>query len=277
MFQFKWLWRFFGPQLVHPLFGIDLGGSESNSEFEEETETTVEKESTQQSDTTTSSVATGDQETSSKESSASETSTEQILTSLDEETQDLLSGLLTDLAEGGSSAELITALNERALNAEDTLGALVDPIVTNARANLETELGQTQQELARAAGSSQNTLVAQFGLEESAKIEREIADLSASLGFAVEDAVTQQQTAAIGASEDLIIQLADVLKGATETSAATETTEAVAALEEIIASLQTEDSEQSTTVTEESLLEALEEVEGEGSSGDVSAGFSFGL
>lgn len=259
-------------------FGISLslGGSKSSggSSFSETTESDIEKSSEQLSRTT--GTVTTDSTGVTTDESSQTTTAEQALSLLDEETQALLSGLLTDLAAGsGASGELLAELNERALNAEDTLAGLVDPIVANARSNLEEELGQTRQILARGAGSSMNSLVQQLGLKEAANVEREIASLAATLGFQVQETATAQQEGALAAGTGAVAQITDLLKGATQTGRTTESTEAVRQLEEILRGTERTDLTEATTVEE--LISALEKASGSGSSSSSSVGFGISL
>ncbi len=170
---------------------------------------------------------------SSTDKSSGSGSINEAFQSLDEETQALLQGLIGDIGEGGLE-ELTVSLTDRALTADADLAGIVDPIVANQRANLEESLGQSIQGFARSAGgTTQNTIVQQLGLKEGARVEREVADLAATLGLETRQLVTAEQTNAAGLTGTLLEQLTGLLKGSQTTRAGESTTDAVRALEEL--------------------------------------------
>ena len=159
--------------------------------------------------------------------------------SLDPETQALLQSLVGDLGEGGLQ-ELISALTGSALNADAELAGITDPIVANLHANLEEALGQSKQGFARAAGgTTANTIVQQLGLQEGARVEREVADLAATLGLETRQLVTEEQSNAANITGDLLTQLTGLLKGSATTRKGETTTDAVRALEQLTTQQQT--------------------------------------
>ncbi len=288
---------------------ISIGGGKKKSKFSEETEQSSSKE---QSATTAesserSSASTGSQKGSTDTSTTGTTNksgsvsaedvssqvatTKENISSLDDETKAILGSLVADA--GGDLSELISGLSSSALSAEEDLGALIDPIVANARTNLEEQVGVSKQALARAAGgSTQNTLVQQLGLRESARAEGELADLAARLGLQTQQVASQQQSAAVDATGGLVAQLSNVLKGADTTRTGTTEADTVRALTELTDETSTQNiqsseltdlvseqalTELSSSVSESTMQEIAElfsKTKGRGKSGGASFGLS---
>lgn len=270
-------------------FGLSLGGKsgQTSSKFEEEETEEIEKsqvtKATSTGEATTAKDVAGTTETAGTQAETGKTLSEQLSTvsALDAETQQALEQLLGGLDVGGLSE----AQSERALGTEDRLSGITDAIIENARAQGEEDVGVALQGFARSAGSSQNTIVQQLGLKESGRVNREIADLAATLGIQVDQLTTAGIGEAAGAQGDLTTQLAGILKGAETRTATTgeQTTETdiVTALQEILAT--TETGTQVTQTTEEELVDALvsgtktASGTGSGKSSEVGGGFSLGF
>lgn len=210
------------------------GGGSSNRSSSSGTQSSNEQRNSTQTETGSktnlqNTAQTNSQNQSGSTSSRGQVVSEQLLSSLDDETLATLQNLITGLSgETGQQSQLSSALQERAL----TAGVDTSAIVANARRKGEVALGQSQQRLAQGAGSSMNTLVQQFGLEEARNMETELAGLEASLQLQNQ----QQQIAALstgltgtqaelGSNISEIAQLADVLKGATQTQSGSQTTD----------------------------------------------------
>lgn len=261
--------------------GLSLGGGSEKSRFEEteaakkETlqktlaKTVAEREQVGREETTATKTAEQERETTGTSlTRALDETTErgtvtEAFSALDAETQELLQGLVADLGEDGLQ-ELTASLTGRALGAEGDLAGITDPIVASARANLEEGLGQTMQGFARAAGgTTQNTIVQQLGLKEASRVEREVADLAASLGLQTRQLATEEQAGAAELTGGLLTQLTGLLKGAETTRAGETATDAVRALEQLTATEEVDrvtSEELATTLSETALSELSETV-----------------
>ena len=267
----------FVPKFRFGIFNFGFGGSSDSAAFDEKTSSNVNKEKTDKTISVKDTVKTSSSDKRSSESADVSTEATQSLSLLDEQTQQILTDALQDLATEGFPLDVIQSLQERAITAPDELAGLVDPIVANARANLETQLGQSQQQLARSAGSSQNSLVQQLGLEQATEVERELASLAATLGIQTFDAATQTQVAAVEASTSPLAQLAEVLKGATQTGTSTEATQALTQLSELLSGRETGRENETDVSQILERLSAFEEASGTGSGRTRGGGFGIGL
>ena len=214
-------------------FSFSLGGnkgSSSNSSQGSKTGTQTQDQTTTNQGTTDTSV-TQSQITDQSQTTNSQTSgsvlSEQLLSTLDVGTQETLRALIAGLGDTSQPAsEIGQALGELALNT----GADTTAIVDNARRKGELNLGQSQQKLARATGSSLNSSVQQFGLEEARSMETELASLQATLDLQNQSGQLTALSTAFQAEQgaqtsqvDQIAKLADVLKGATQSTSASQT------------------------------------------------------
>jgi hypothetical protein len=188
-------------------------GSRSGTSAEEERSRQA-RESTQRGTSTTA----RDQQTATQQRTTgrqtSETSLESVLASLDETSRVQLTELLGAASQADNLGDLLGSLSERALSAGGELGESRQAIVDVARQRGERKIGQTQQALSGIAGSSQNTLVQQLGLEGSVQLETELAALNAQL---VRDDRAQIAGELQGATQALVgstTGIADILKGA---------------------------------------------------------------
>lgn len=303
----------FQPAFFCSIFSFGASGSKETSKFEEReeakketqqetlakavaesTSTGTEKVTSTATGKTTAETA-GSSLTKALDESTERGSVSEAFSSLDEETQALLQGLIGDLGEGGLQ-ELVGSLTGRALGADEELANITDPIVASARGNLEEQLGQTLQGFARSAGgTTQNTIVQQLGLKEGARVEREIADLAATLGLETRQLATEEQSSAASLTGGLLTQLTGLLKGAETTRAGETTSDAARALEQLTSTeeagktsseeltsalSETALSELSETVSESTmneLMNALTKASGRGETGKTSASFSIGI
>jgi len=254
----------FGAMLVGPSAGspssqrgiLDLGFSKKKEKSVSQQQTEATRDSTKR----TESEKTADtQEQQTQEQ-------QRTLFSLEVQ-QQLEQQLLTFLGTGGnetvagaSAAELASLgdfLRERASGAEAAIGEQTGALLANARREGQRELGRLQTGLARAAGSGQNSVV-QLATQEAANdLQVQLAGLEAQLNLNARNTATSEfdqviktlsaapAAAAQGTNE--LVQLASVLRGATETVTGTTERQATAqesltaneTLNEIIKSLTT--------------------------------------
>lgn len=148
--------------------------------------------------------------------------------SLDEETINLVKGLLGGLSAGVQESdselmnELASTLVSRASTAEEDVASQIAPIISDARLQGEQKLKQLQTQLARqAGGSTANTLVASSTALGRANLESQLARAEGELRLAGREAITQELTSAIqgiGSAQQApvnnLVNLLNVLKGA---------------------------------------------------------------
>ena len=269
---------FFAPwKLQLGILGISLGGSKKDEEAKTEGRTKVKKQQKSKGLQKSKGTAKTNQKERSKQRDQSTTQQDQTLSLLDDETQELLTNLLQGVAGGDQLGEINQVLADRALSADEDLAGMNEAIVTNARGQLEERLGQTMQQLARTAGSSQNSLVAQLGLDEAAAVERELADLSSTLGLQTRRVATEELQGAQASGQSLAIQLAEVLKGATQVGSSTSETDAISKLISVLSGKeQTTQQVKSDDRTTE-LIRALEEQTTKGKAKQGGFGIKIGL
>ena len=272
---------------THGILGIDLGfGSDkSSSNFNEKSDEEIKKTesitgSTRASETQNK-TATSDKATTGATTGSEQSLSDQLsqVSNLDEETQLLLKNMLASIS--GGSTDIVEAQQSRALSTEERLAGVTDAIVANAEARGEEQVGAALQGFARSAGSSQNSIVQQLGLQESGRVNREIADLAATLGIQVDQIATQNIDTAAKSGGDLVTQLSSVLKGAESTSAVqtqqTSENEVTQILQELLAQQESGTKQSSQTQQEliDSLLAGTKTASGSGSG--KSSGFSLGF
>lgn len=264
------------PYKLQKGIGFSLGGDKSDSSSKEsETERSRATQRTRRKEEQDTLTRTKKKEASTREAKQKEES-EQTLTTLDSGTRRLIKDLLQDTADA-ETGELVSTITERALGADDAFAGLVDPIVANARANLENDLGQQLQNLARAAGSSQNSLVAQLGLDEAANVEREIASLAATLGIQTRQAATAEQQGALESTQNFTAQLAEVLKGAKQVGSSSTSSRAVEDLISLITGRQRERASSDVFQRETGRSRGTKNVSGSEDSSSSSLGIDIGI
>ena len=267
--EFLWL----APYKLQYSIGISLGGGKKSDKSETTAETKVQKKQKTKGKQVAKGTTTTDQEEQATQQQTSTTQALETLSLLDEETQTLLQDLLGGIAGGGQLEDINQVITDRALTADQDLAGLVDPIVANARANLEEQAGQTIQGLARTAGSSQNSLVAQLGLDEAINVEREIADLAAQLGLQTRQIATQELAGAQAGTQQTVVQLAEILKGATQTGESTQQTDA---LTELLSVLTGEERTTQRVKSKDTVAEVVKAIEQSKTKGKAKSG-SFGI
>lgn len=145
-------------------------------------------------------------------------SLQQTLASLDEGTQAQLVDLISAIGSPEDAKALQDSLTSRALNADADLGASTDAIISSARRSGERAITANATNLAKSAGSTQNSLVAQIGLEGQVDLETELAALKQTLNLQNRDTATTELQAALGGTVGGAVDIAGILKGATQTT-----------------------------------------------------------
>lgn len=210
---------------------LNIGGGKSKEEEKQKSTTDIAKTSTSTTDSTKTASTTGEEAQSSQ------------VTLLDQQTQDLLKGLISQLGAGVGGegtdftqqiANLSSMLTGRAAGAESAIQAQIEPIVANARAKGETELGQSVTGLAQATGSSQNSLIQLLAQKGRNDLETQLAGLTAELNLKARETGTNEfqgalqalstGTGSAGQDVNQIAALANILRGATATQTGTTTT-----------------------------------------------------
>lgn len=197
-------------------FSLGFGsGKSSSSQSTTGTKTTDQEVNQQQSQTgsvVTSQTGSQDRNSTqqSQTSGLSNVLSSEVLTSLDDDTRNALEQLIAQLSSGPTATQ--SRLDEIALGG----GVDTTAIVENARAKSTEKLGVVSQQLARTAGSTQNSIVQQLLLDEQMSMERELASLATELGLQNQTAQVQALTAAEQTrqgSSGAVAALANVLKG----------------------------------------------------------------
>lgn len=211
-------------KLLHKQRGIfdaffDEGGSETKSEQTRNVDSSTTKKA---------------KRTTTADTQAESTSTTQLLS---EDAQAALEGLMLDLAgkqsAGDTGADRIRQIGEflfsRAQGAEDDLNSSVDAIVGEARRSGTKEIERLQTDLAQqAGGSTGNSFVMGATAEGMAQLESQLAALESELEFSARSQATQEFVNSINAlstgeqseaaSSNAVAQIAQVLRGATQTT-----------------------------------------------------------
>jgi len=210
------------------IFGVSFGKDETEQKEKSKTESTTEQ--TSQVD----SSKTGE--------------TQQTVTSLDQETQDLLAQLIQSAGGtiGTTSGELTDLANQlitRGGETEQVLQENINAIIAESRRSGEQEIGQLQTSLATAAGSTQNTFVAGATAEAQADLEAQLAAQQGELNIAARQAGGEDLATAFSALAQVpgaqvqetanVTALVDALKGAT-TTGETISSEELTSLENVL-------------------------------------------
>jgi len=183
-------------------------------------------------------------------------------------------------------SQLLDFTTQRALNADESISGVIDPIVANARRLGQRKVDQTTTALSRQAGSGANTIVQQLGLEGQAEMESQLASLAATLNLQGREQATGELTAAAGGAGELNVQLGNILKGATQTVSGeqvsvqeSQTQQLTEALSSIVGNMSsTELQSLVNTLTESTQVnrEISEQASGSGRSSSRSAGLGLG-
>lgn len=166
--------------------------------------------------TATSGSTTG--QTTNKVEGVAATNLQQTLSNLDANTQQQLTDIISSLGSADDVQLLQDALSSRALEADDVLGGKSDAIIESARRSGSREIVAGQTRLSKAAGSSQNSLVEQIGLEAQVDLDTELAALENSLFTQNRQIATDELQGALGGEVGNISSIANILKGAQQTT-----------------------------------------------------------
>ncbi len=171
-----------------------------------------------------------------------------IMSQLDEGTQQQLQQIIANIGNPEQAGAVQTALAERALNADADLAGNTNAIIASARRTGERSIGQAQVQLAKGAGSVQNTLVQQIGLEADVNLQTELAALEQSLNLQNRQIATGELQGAQTGQAQSMTALVNALKGATQVQEQAQSTVQQTETEQIQQALQ--DLFQSSTETE---------------------------
>lgn len=252
-------------------FNLDFGfGSETSKEKTKIDQTqTVEQKKTADETTAGAVATTGLQ--------ASDELSKSIISTLDEETQGILAGLLEQIAGNfgaGPATDIANLLFSRATTGDADLQAQNQSIIESARLEGQNVLERSFTGRAAQAGSSFNTLVQAATARESGELTTKLAGLESELNLGSRDRITNELikslegiTAASGQPISQVASLAQVLKGAT-TAGETEVSGKV-----------TSEQEQITNITNQltELLASVSDVKGKNVSTGTASKQSFGF
>ena len=206
---------------------LGLSRSSTSSSGQRAGVSTLDEQTTQEQVQTGTKLATTTKDSRQQQTSATQTSSEaltnlqSLVENLDVDVQEGIKGLLSSLLQEDGAGDLSGLLTSRAKEAD----VAFDPsaIVSEARRVGEEAVGQAGQRLAQGAGSSLNTLVQQFTLDEQAQVSSQIAALAQQLGITGRQAATAEITGAkTGITQDATA-LAGILKGAKQTTTQSQT------------------------------------------------------
>lgn len=246
--------------------GFSIGGtsSRSSSSFDEELDSLTEEElarqqqqqQTETGSTSTTGKETGTAQTTSELSSLINTLQQQDVSTLDAGTQQLLQTLLQSAGDADQLSALQGAFTSKALTAEEDLNASNAAILDAARLQTDRDVGRAKTTLARGAGSSQNSLVQQLGLEATTDAEVQLRGLEASLQQQNKQIGLDALRGGVSGTSEVVAQLASILKGATQSttvtgSEAAQQTELASQLSELLQSSDSESINQLVALLEE--------------------------
>lgn len=232
---------------------LSFGSDDTDTSFDEELESLTESLTTSTQDQTqtesgASSTVGSETGTVSSESAISSlvnSLQQQEVSNLDAGTQQLLQTLLQVSGDPESTKRLTDAFTGKALTAEEDLNAANADILNAARQQSDRDVGIAKTSLARGAGSRMNSVVEQLGLQASADAEVGLRGLEAQLLRENKQVGLDALSSGITQSSGVVAQLAEVLKGATQTSTTTgseaaQQTELATQLSELLSSSDTE-------------------------------------
>lgn len=158
-----------------------------------------------------------------------------LISNLDAGTQEQLQEILKSIGTPSDIKALSGALSSRALNAGQALAANTKAAVDVARRRGERRVGQTVTNLAKSAGSGQNSLVAQLGLEADTNLQVELAGLESTLNAANRRQSTEELQGALKTQTSSVSEISSILKGATQqTTQQTNTSQLSSALQNLL-------------------------------------------
>lgn len=209
--------------LFDSLFGSGKTKSKSETSTTQNTDRTTVAKSTQNTDTAT----------------KADSTTKLLRDDVQNTLNDFLLNLVGQNSDGTKTTpddqlkQLATLLTERASGAEAALNQQTSAILNESRRAGQREVDRLQTDLAQAAGGSKaNTFVAGATAEAQASLESQLAAAAASFAQQNRNVATTEFQTAIDAlssgiageatSVQAISQLVNVLRGATQTTTATE-------------------------------------------------------
>lgn len=263
-------------------FGLSLGGSKGSSSTSRSGEASSSETQRLNQRESTNKITNQVQR---QRSNASQTASQRQqkrtdLSFLDQQTQQGLQELFASVAGNPAQTEqLRQTILKRANAAPEDVAKLIDPIVAKATRQGNEKVGQAGQRLAQGAGSSMNTLVQQFTLDEQAKMQENLAALEAQLQFGARSQVNQEMQGVLSSQTNEAVQIANILKGATQTG--TESTAGTSeqnSLTQLLNNLSTSELQNvmSSLVAVKDSSKQFEE-RGSGSTKKFGGGFNFGL
>ncbi len=161
-----------------------------------------------------------------------------VLSNLDEATQTNVKELIDAIGSPEQLNAIISALGGRALNADNALAGKTNAIVSEARASGGREIGKAQTRLAKGAGSTQNSLVQQIGLEAQVDLESKLGALTSSLEVQNRQIATGELQGAAQIQGQGVTSLVNALKGATQVTEQQQTTTQLSETEQVQQALQ---------------------------------------
>jgi len=145
-------------------------------------------------------------------------SLEQTLSSLDKQTQGQLTDIINAIGSPEQAGQLQDLISGRALNADAALNENTGAIVDEARRQGENKIDAAVTNLSKVSGSSQNSLVTKIGLDAAVNLESELAGLEAELFGTNRQIASGELQAAQGGQISSVAGIADILKGAQQTT-----------------------------------------------------------
>lgn len=231
--------------LTNYILGLNLGLSKSKSSGASKTTGTSRRSGTANKSTTnrqtnrqtgtksTTGTSQRSGSTSSQESGKQDLSS--LVSNLDAGTQEQLQEIIKSIGSPSDIKAISGSLSERALNADKALAGNTQAALDVAERRGKRSIGQSQTSLSKAAGSTQNSLVQQIGLEADTNLQVELAGLESTLNAANRRQSTEELQGALAGQTSSITDVANILKGATQqTTQQTNTTKLSSALQDLL-------------------------------------------
>ena len=195
---------------------------------------------TQKTNTTGNVTTTGSQSGTQTQQQKQQQEQQTTTTLLSQDVQDAIQQVVLHLTGGQIAPDTVSAqinniaqtLTQRASTAASDINSADAAIISEAQRSGEKQIGRLQTDLAQQAGGSKdNTFVVGATAEGQAALQSQLAALKAQLGLTARNTQTQEYQDAIQAlvqtattstaGSEAIAQLANVLRGATQTTAST--------------------------------------------------------
>lgn len=227
------------------IFGLSLGGSKSSGSKESSTTGSSQRKGTANKTTSGSQTnrQTGNTTTSGTSRQTGTTSSSQtgkqdlnsLISNLDAGTQEQLQEIIKSIGSPSDVKAISGLLSKRAVNADKALADNTQAALDVAERRGQKVIGQSAVRLSTAAGSSQNSLVEQIGLEADVNLQVELAGLESTLNAANRRQSTEELQGALKTQTSSITDVAGILKGATSrTTQQTNTTQLTSALQDLL-------------------------------------------